>query len=263
MSAVSLPCRAAGSFRRHRWQILGAVILLLAILSPGGRWLIGELQDRSEDILYLSRQHILLVAWSGGAAILVGVPLGILLSRPAFRGSAEIWMQVLNIGSTIPTLAVLALSMSVLGLGTPPALLGLFAASLLPIVRNTYVGLLSVPEPLIEASNGMGLHRFQILMRVELPNALYVIFAGIRTAIAINVGTAPLAFLIGGGGLGELIFTGIDLNEPGMMLAGALPTAALAVAADFMFAQMQYWLVPVGVNPLRERKTTAQQRRNG
>ena len=88
-------------------------------------------------------------------------------------------------------------------------------------------------------------------MRVELPNALFVIFAGVRTAMAVNVGTAPIAFLIGGGGLGELIFTGIDLQEYGMMLAGAIPTALLAVAVDFLFGQAQYWLVPRGVNPQR------------
>jgi osmoprotectant transport system permease protein len=97
----------------------------------------------------------------------------------------------------------------------------------------------------------MGMSNGTILRRVELPNALFVIFAGVRTAMAVNVGTAPVAFLIGGGGLGELIFTGIDLQEYGMMLAGAIPTALLAVAVDFVFGQAQYWLVPRGVNPLR------------
>ena len=107
------------------------------------------------------------------------------------------------------------------------------------------------PAYCIEAADGMGMRPLQILARVELPNALFVIFAGIRTALAINVGTAPLAFLIGGGGLGELIFTGIDLKEPGMMLAGAIPTALLAVLVDFAVGAMRIWLVPRGVNPLR------------
>ena len=97
----------------------------------------------------------------------------------------------------------------------------------------------------------MGMRPMQILSGVELPNALFVTFAGIRTALAINVGTAPLAFLIGGGGLGELIFTGIDLNEPGMMLAGAIPTALLAVIVDFAVGAIAYFVVPRGVNPLR------------
>ena len=97
----------------------------------------------------------------------------------------------------------------------------------------------------------MGMRSVQVLSSVELANGLFVTLAGIRTALAINVGTAPLAFLIGGGGLGELIFTGIDLNEPGMMLAGAIPTALLAVAVDYLVGLISYWVVPRGVNPLR------------
>jgi len=167
------------------------------------------------------------------------------------RGAAETIMQALNLGSTVPTLAVLALSMSLLGIGVVPAIFGLWVSSLLPIVRNTYAGMLGVPAHFIETATGMGMRPMQILSGVELPNALYVTFAGIRTALAINVGTAPLAFLIGGGGLGELIFTGIDLNEPGMMLAGAIPTALLAVLVDFAVGVLAYWVVPRGVNPLR------------
>ena len=123
--------------------------------------------------------------------------------------------------------------------------------TLLPIVLNTVAGIESVPPPLLEAARGMGMTRFEILIKVEVPNAAFVILAGIRTALAINVGTAPLAFLIGGGGLGELIFTGIDVSEPGMLLAGAIPTALLAVLTDFAVGTAQYWLVPRGVNPLR------------
>jgi osmoprotectant transport system permease protein len=191
------------------------------------------------------------VAISGGLAILVGVPIGLWLSRPGMRRSAESLMQGLNIGSTIPTLAVLALAMSLLGIGVIPAIFGLWVASLLPIVRNTYAGLLGVPAYYIEAATGMGMRPRQILQGVEMPNALFVTFAGIRTALAVNVGTAPLAFLIGGGGLGELIFTGIDLNDPGMMLAGAIPTAILAVIVDSAVGGIAYWVVPRGVNPLR------------
>lgn len=210
-----------------------------------------EILSYWSDITYLTRQHMVLVALSGGLAIFVGVPTGVILSRPAMRGAAETIMQVFNIGTTIPTLAVIALSMSLLGIGATPAVFGLFVASLLPIVRNTYAGLLAVPTHLKEAANGMGMTPFQILWRVEMPNALYVIFSGIRTALAVNVGTTPLAFLIGGGGLGELIFTGIDLMETSMLLAGALPTAALAVLVDFLMGQAQFLLVPKGVNPLR------------
>lgn len=210
-----------------------------------------ELFSYREDVVYLVGQHIELVLLSGGIAILIGVPLGILLSRPRFARCAETAMQSLNIGTTVPTLAILALSMSVLGIGTAPAVFGLSVASLLPIVRNTYTGLLEVPAHLKEAAAGIGMTPLQMLFRVEVPNALYVMFAGIRTALAINVGTVPLAFLIGGGGLGELIFTGIDLDEPFMMLAGAIPTAMLAILVDIAVAAGAFLLVPKGVNPLR------------
>jgi osmoprotectant transport system permease protein len=213
--------------------------------------LIDQILKYRSDIVYLSQQHMKLVAISGGLAILVGVPIGLWLSRPGMRRSAESLMQGLNIGSTIPTLAVLALAMSLLGIGVIPAIFGLWVASLLPIVRNTYAGLLGVPAYYIEAATGMGMRPRQILQGVEMPNALFVTFAGIRTALAVNVGTAPLAFLIGGGGLGELIFTGIDLNDPGMMLAGAIPTAILAVIVDSAVGGIAYWVVPRGVNPLR------------
>lgn len=228
--------------------ILTVFVLGIAAQRSG---LIDQIMKYRGDIVFLSQQHMKLVAISGGLAIAIGVPLGLWLSRPRMRRIAEPIMQVLNLGSTIPTLAVLALSMSLLGIGVLPAIFGLWVASLLPIVRNTYAGMLGVPAHFVEAATGMGMRPLQILSSVEWPNALYVTFAGIRTALAINVGTAPLAFLIGGGGLGELIFTGIDLNEPGMMLAGAIPTALLAVLVDFAVGLLAYWIVPRGVNPLR------------
>ena len=164
---------------------------------------------------------------------------------------SETLLQVFNIGTTIPTLALLALSITFLGIGFTPAIFGLWVATLLPIVRNVYQGLREVPPHLKEAAAGMGMTPRHILRSVELPNALFVMFAGIRTAIAINVGTVPLAFLIGGGGLGELIFSGISLDDMDMLLAGAIPVALLSMLADFLLAQMQYWLIPRGVNPLQ------------
>jgi len=228
--------------------VLAAFVLGIVTQRSG---LFDQIAKYRSDIVFLSQQHLKLVAISGGLAILIGIPLGLWLSRPRMRRSAESIMQALNIGSTIPTLAVLALAMSFLGIGTTSAVFGLWVASLLPIVRNTYAGMLGVPGYLLEAAHGMGMRPMQILQGVELPNALFVTFAGVRTALAVNVGTAPLAFLIGGGGLGELIFTGIDLNEPGMMLAGAIPTALLAVLVDFAVGGIAYWVVPRGVNPLR------------
>jgi osmoprotectant transport system permease protein len=236
---------------RNLWR--NGLYLLIFTLGAWawGSGLLPIIFDHWDDILYLGRQHIELVAISGGLAVLVGVPAGIILTRPRFYRYGNVALQVLNIGATIPTLAVLALSMSVLGIGNTPAIFALFIASLLPIVSNTMAGIRAVPRHLLESARGMGLSSNQILWQVELPNALFVIYAGIRTALAINVGTVPLAFLIGGGGLGELIFAGIALNEFGTMLAGAIPTALLAILVDFLLSQMQFWTVPRGVNPLR------------
>jgi osmoprotectant transport system permease protein len=235
--------------RSWRTAMLAAAFALGAQLQARG--VLASIAKYWGDIVYLSKQHMELVAMSGGFAILVGVPLGIVLTRPGVRRYAGLITQVVNLGTTVPTLAILALAMTVLGLGRPPALFGLFVLTLLPIVLNTVAGIESVPQHLIEAARGMGMTRFEILRRVEVPNAAFVMLAGIRTALAINVGTAPLAFLIGGGGLGELIFTGIDVSEPGMLLAGAIPTAMLAVLTDFAVGTAQYWFVPRGVNPLR------------
>lgn len=237
-------------FTRALYIMALVVMFAVGVLSQQSGAL-EELLGYREDVVYLVGQHVELVLLSGSLAILIGVPLGILFSRPQFSRYAEIAMQSLNIGSTIPTLAVLALSMSVLGIGKVPAVFGLCIASLLPIVRNTYTGMREVPAYLKEAAAGIGMTPMQMLFRIELPNALFVIFAGIRIALAINVGTVPLAFLIGGGGLGELIFTGIDLDEPFMMLAGAVPTAVLAILVDIAVASLAFLIVPKGVNPLR------------
>jgi osmoprotectant transport system permease protein len=232
------------------YVVLGVIALVIVwSLVATGVW--NDMLKYRKDIVYLLKQHLVLVAVSGSGAIVTGVLMGIWLSRPWMSRYAEATIQVVNMATAVPTLGKLALIMTVLGIGAVSAIAGLWIATLLPIIRNTYVGLKAVPAPLVDAARGMGMSPGTILRRVELPNGLFVIFAGARTAMAINVGTAPIAFLIGGGGLGELIFTGIDLQEFGMMLAGAIPTALLAVAVDFLFGQAQYWLVPRGVNPLR------------
>lgn len=235
-------------------SIKGALkVLVLVAIFFAGVWsqssgVIDEFLWYLPDVQYLMVQHIWLTVMSGSLAILFAIPLGIVLSRPKMANVAESLMQVLNVGTTIPTLAVLALSMSFLGIGTVPAVFGLFVATLLPITRNTYTGLKGVNPALMEAAAGIGMSPMQRLFKVELPNALYVIFAGMRTALTINVGTVPLAFLIGAGGLGELIFTGIDLYDPVMMLSGAIPTALLAIVVDALIAAIAFLVVPRGVN---------------
>ncbi len=239
--------------RRHStWPLAGLVLVLgLCTTEAQSAGLGAQLLGYRSEVQYLLGQHLKLVALVAFFSIGLGVPLGIWLSRPAMRRYSEGVMQVLNIGTTVPTLAKLAIAMLFFGLGTGSAVIGLTIATLMPIVRNTCVGLQNVSPELLDAARGLGMRHGQILWRVELPNALNVIVSGIRTAITYATGTAALAFLIGGGGLGELIFTGIDTNEPAMMLAGAITTCLLAVLVDLLLYQVQYWLIPRGVNPYR------------
>jgi osmoprotectant transport system permease protein len=225
-------------------------ILLFASQARAANWF-APLAPYKDDMLYQAGQQMLMVAIAGALAIAVALPAGIWLSRPSRGRMAHVVMLALNAGQAVPKLALLALAMSLMGIGAKPAIFGLWVATLLPIAMNTYEGIRAVPPTLIDAATGIGMTPRQILWRVELPNAMFVIFAGLRTALAITVGTAPLAFLVGGGGLGELIFTGIDLNDFAMLLAGAVPTALLAILTDMLVAQMQYRLVPRGVNPQR------------
>ena len=231
----------ASPVRRVGFALL-AIVVVIALLV----WGIGlnTLRDRKEDLIYLGQQHMFLVFWSMFFALLVGIPSGILLSRPFARRWAEYVMQIFNVGNTLPPLAVLALAMVIVGIGDRPALIALFLASLLPIVRNTFAGLSAVPPSLIEAANGIGMTKFQRLVQVEIPNALPVILAGVRIATAINVGTAPLAFLIGASSFGELIFPGIYLNDFPTLILGAVATALFALILDMLLAALGRFLSP-------------------
>lgn len=221
---------------------IAGIVAILALIT----WGVGleTIKARQVDLIYLGQQHLILVFSSMFFALLVGIPSGIALSRPAARGVAEYVMQIFNVGNTLPPLAVLALAMVVIGIGDTPAIIALFLASLLPIVRNTYGGLCSVPASLIEAANGIGMTKWQRLRQVELPNALPVILSGVRIATAINVGTAPLAFLIGASSYGELIFPGIYLNDFPTLILGAAATALFALILDTLLAALGRLLSP-------------------
>lgn len=221
---------------------IAGIVAILALIT----WGVGleTIKARQVDLIYLGQQHLILVFSSMFFALLVGIPSGIALSRPAARGVAEYVMQIFNVGNTLPPLAVLALAMVVIGIGDIPAIIALFLASLLPIVRNTYAGLCSVPASLIEAANGVGMTKWQRLRQVELPNALPVILSGVRIATAINVGTAPLAFLIGASSYGELIFPGIYLNDFPTLILGAAATALFALILDTLLAALGRLLSP-------------------
>ncbi|WJF91809.1 ABC transporter permease [Paraburkholderia bonniea] len=220
---------------------IAATLLVRAINSDA-------LSQYKPDLLYYTGQHLLLVGYSMGLALLVGIPAGVLLSRPAFARQAERFMQVFNIGNTIPSLAVLAIALGIFGIGELPAIAALFLASLLPVTRNAYEGMKNVSPALREAARGIGMTGWQSLIRVELPNALPIIVGGVRTALSINVGTAPLAYLIGADSLGTFIFPGIYLNNPQQLLLGAGMTALLALVLDGLVASgSRYFLARRGV----------------
>ncbi len=195
------------------------------------------IRDQSGKLLDQTLTHIGLTFLSLLIALVIGVPLGILISRK--RKAASLVLGLTGVLQTIPSIALLGFLIPLLGIGVGPALVALFLYALLPIVRNTYVGITEVNPTLREAAVGMGMTNAQVLTRVELPLAMPVIFAGIRTATVINVGVATLAAYIAAGGLGEFIFGGIALNNTNMILAGAIPAALLAVLFDVGLARLQ------------------------
>lgn len=191
----------------------------------------------SDKFVELLRQHVILVFASVSLAIAVAVPLGILATRSdRARG---IILGVGNVAQTIPTLAIIALVFPLLGIGFFPAFVGLFAYAILPILTNTITGIEDVDEGTVRAAEGMGMTEWEILREIQLPLAVPVIFAGIRTSTVINVGTAYLAFFIGGGGLGVWVISGINLYNMPQVLAGAIPGALLAIALDSLFALVE------------------------
>lgn len=194
-------------------------------------------QTQAGKLGHQTLQHIGLTAGSLLLAVLVGVPLGLLLTRRPRLAPAVLGLT--GVLQTIPSIALLGFLIPVLGIGPQPAIFALFLYSLLPIVRNTLAGVRGVSPAVVEAARGLGLTDGQVLRRVELPLALPVLFAGIRTATVINVGVATLAAYIAAGGLGEFIFGGIALNNPAMILAGAIPAAVLALAFDAALARLQ------------------------
>lgn len=205
------------------------------------------------EFFRLIYEHIFLVIVSLAAAAAIGVTLGTIMTRKAFERFGAAIMAIVNVWQSIPSLGVIALAYGFLpyfglsGIGVLPALIALFFHAVAPIVRNTYAGIQSVSPDVIEAANGMGMTPKQILLKIELPNALPVIMGGIRTATAIIVGSAPLAFLIGGGGLGFWIFTGIALMDMGIMMAGAVPVALIAMLFDYLLGGLEKIAVSEGI----------------
>lgn len=195
------------------------------------------LQQQSGKLLEQTLQHIGLTFISLLIAVLIGLPLGILITRR--KRLAGVVLGIAGILQTIPSIALLGFMIPLLGIGAKPAIVALFLYALLPIIRNTYTGINEVDASVTTAATGMGMNRKQLLYKIQLPLAMPVILAGIRTATVINVGVATLAAYIAAGGLGEFIFGGIALNNSNMILAGAIPAALLAILFDGLLSLLQ------------------------
>jgi len=190
-------------------------------------------------------EHVKLSVASTLLAIAVALPAGIAMTRGGLRRLTKPLLWFANAGQTIPTVSVLALVYTFMSLGFRPALIALWIYSILPILQNTVVGIRGVDPDIVEAAQGMGLSPRGVLFRVELPLALPVITAGVRTAVVLNVGTAALGSFVGAGGLGQIIDTGVsNLNQP-LLYAGAGLTAVLALTADWLVALVGELLTPV------------------
>lgn len=203
------------------------------------------LLENSQDFTTALSQHLQITFIALGISILVGLLFGIIGTRIAWlRGFL---LGVGKIGNTIPSLAVLALALPLLGIGRPPTLLALTFIGTLPILINTLIGIEQVDPDIKESARGMGMKDLQILFQVELPIAVSVIMAGVRTAAVVVVAGATLAGFIGGGGLGDLILRGHALNQDQIMLSGAIPATLLAFYFEETFGRLENWMTPKGL----------------
>lgn len=207
--------------------------------------MMGYIIERSQEFTTALGQHLYLTFVSLAISILLGLVLGVISSR--VRWLRQVVLTTGNIGRTIPSLAVLALALPLLGIGTPPSVLALVFIGTLPVMINTAVGIEQVRPSITEAARGMGMSDLQVLIRVEMPIAASVIMAGVRTSAVVVVASATLAAFIGGGGLGDLILRGHALNKDYIMLAGAIPATLLALYFEETFGRLEEWATPEGL----------------
>jgi osmoprotectant transport system permease protein len=235
---------------------LATVVALLALWVSGQELDSIEQRDLALDVIIEQTiRHIQLAAISTVLVLLLAVPLGIVATRPGTRRFAPLIIGLGNAGQAIPSIGLLALifllfrtNPALPSTGIVPVVAALTAYSFLPILRNTMVGLEAVNRDVLEAGRGMGMSKGQVLRQVELPLAVPVILAGVRSALVLNVGTATLAFLFGAGGLGDIIFSGFQLQRLPVLYTGAVLTAVLALSIDYIAGLVEEWLTPRGLD---------------
>src|SRR5690625_2315124 len=195
--------------------------------------------ERSEDITDALLRHILISGVSVFLACLVAIPIGVYLSKTSHQWIQATVFTITNIFQTIPSLAMLAIFIPLIGIGLKPAIIALFLYSLLPILRNTYAAFESLDEGIVESAIGMGYGTLQRLIQVEIPLAMPYIMSGIRLTTVYIISWATLADLIGAGGLGQLIIGGMGVNNKPLILAAAILAMVLALVVDFLFAKVE------------------------
>lgn len=202
------------------------------------------------ELLLKTWQHFYISMIAVLLGIIVAVPLGIALTR--IPKAAGVVIGIAGIIQTFPSLAVLAFFIPILGVGKLPAIVALFFYSVLPILRNTYIGVKGVDPNLLESARGMGMTGWERIINVEMPLAMPVIMAGIRLSTVYLIGWATLASFIGAGGLGDYIFSGLTLYQPVLIVAGAVPATLLALLTDFFLGKLEKLTTPKGIRKIKE-----------
>lgn len=247
---LTAPLLRLGTVFLTVWSLFGHLPIwdaLLGAVFPGDRLLYPR-----ASVVGFAAEHLELVIVSSVITVSVGLLLGILVTRPQYREFLPLASDIVSAGQTVPTLAVVAIMVPVMGFGFWPAVVALIINGMLPVVRNTVAGLRSVDPTAVDAARGMGMTPLQVLWRIELPTASRVILAGVRTSVVINVGTAALGAFVGSGGLGVPIAGGISTANYAYVLEGALPAALLAVMLDYVLSRVEAILTPRGLQLMAE-----------
>ncbi len=229
--------------------VLLALVLLLTYFEVNRRDLDSTESKRLAFNFIVARtvEHLILTAYSTVLVLVIAIPVGILLTRSFARPITPVAIAFFNIGQAVPTIGLLLIFAIVWNIGTVPTVVALAAYTTLPVLRNTMVGLTQVDASVIESARGMGMTKLAVLTRIELPLAVPVIMAGLRTALTINVGTATLGAFVGAGGLGSLIVSGFSSNHPFITIVGGILVAVLALLVDYLAGIAEDVLRPRGL----------------
>lgn len=202
--------------------------------------------ENGENLIRLIWEHLYISVISVSLGVLFAVPIGIWLTRINDR-VADLVISFVSILQSLPSLALLTLMIPLIGVGQVPAIVALFIYSLMPIMRNTYTGIQSVDEGMVDAAKGMGMTTIQLLQKVELPQAAPIIMAGIRLSTTYVIAWTTLASFIGAGGLGDFIFNGLNLYIPELIIGGTIPVTVIALLADFLLSRLEQKVTPINL----------------